>query len=116
MIGLHLDGTRDDHGTQASSATWKEFASCFTRLSESDEDRMSVCLNGNEGGLKQKYSVSFNKIPKQFRKGKSREKWRARWESWTTGHFSCDRLAKDIAAGNLATAIVNDIFTVFTGV
>ncbi|TXG65264.1 hypothetical protein EZV62_006539 [Acer yangbiense] len=47
MIALHLDAT------YANENTWREFALCFLKLSRYDEDRMSVCLNGNESEQKQ---------------------------------------------------------------
>lgn len=93
MIALHLDATYADYNT------WREFALCFLKLSQYEEDRMSVCLNGNEKGHKDRYSVCFNKTPKMFIEGKSGESWRLRCRWWCTRHFSHNILASEIAAG-----------------
>ncbi|KAL6283517.1 hypothetical protein ACE6H2_014446 [Prunus campanulata] len=95
MIALHLDATYADYNT------WREFALCFLKLSQYEEDRMSVCLNGNEKGHKDRYSVCFNKTPKMFIEGKSGESWRLRCRWWCTRHFSHNILASEIAAGDL---------------
>lgn len=95
MIALHLDATYAEHNT------WREFASCFLKLSEHVEDRMSCCQNGNESGLKRSCSVSFNEIPEIFKEGKSRNNWRLRCKWWLTRHFSRNTLAAEIAAGKL---------------
>ena len=94
MIALHLDATYADHNT------WREFASCFLKLLENEEDRMSWCQNGNGSGLEKKCSVSFNEIPNMFKEGKSRKNWRLRCKWWLTRHFSRNTLASEIAAGN----------------
>lgn len=93
MIALHLDATNADYNI------WKEYAMCFLKLSQYEEDRMSVCLDGNEGGHKPRYSVSFNKTPKIFIKGQSGKSWKLRCRWWSTRHFSHDILASETAAG-----------------
>ncbi|PRQ31106.1 putative tetratricopeptide-like helical domain-containing protein [Rosa chinensis] len=95
MIALHLDATNAEYNI------WREYAMCFLKLSQYEEDRMSVCLNGNEGGHKPRYSVSFNKTPKIFIKGQSGKNWKLRCRWWSTRHFSHDILASEIAAGDL---------------
>ncbi|XP_062093582.1 uncharacterized protein LOC133799581 isoform X2 [Humulus lupulus] len=95
MIACHLDATYADHNT------WREFASCFLKLSQHEEDQMSVCLNENGSGVKQCCSVSFNKIPKLFMEGKSQKNWRLRCRWWMTRHFSTNMLASEIAAVDL---------------
>ncbi|XP_050105317.1 uncharacterized protein LOC126584978 isoform X2 [Malus sylvestris] len=95
MIALHLDATYADYNT------WREFALCFLKLSQYDEDRMSVCLNGNEGEHKERYSVCFNRTPKMFIEGKSGESWRFRCRWWRTRHFSHQMLTSEIATGEL---------------
>lgn len=93
MIALHLDATNADYNI------WREYAMCFLKLSQYEEDRMSVCLNGNESGHKPRYSVSFNKTPKIFIKGQSGKSWKLRCRWWSTRHFSHDILASETAAG-----------------
>ncbi|KAL5542750.1 hypothetical protein UlMin_010460 [Ulmus minor] len=95
MISTHLDATYADFNT------WKELSSCFLKLSHYDEDQLSVCLNGDEGGVKHKYSATFNKIPKMFTEGKSGKSWRLRYRWWLTRHFSRGVLASEITAGDL---------------
>lgn len=95
MIALHLDATYADHNT------WREFASCFLKLSENKEDRMSCCQNGNGSGLEKKCSVTFNEIPDMFKEGKSRKNWRLRCKWWLKRHFSRNTVASEIAAGDL---------------
>ncbi|KAF4369999.1 hypothetical protein G4B88_016160 [Cannabis sativa] len=95
VIASHLDATYADHNT------WRDFASCFLKLSQYEEDQMSVCLNENDGGVKQRYSVSLNKTPNLFRESKSRKNWRLRCRWWMTRHFSSNMLASEIAAGDL---------------
>ncbi|KAM3216611.1 hypothetical protein P3L10_026052 [Capsicum annuum] len=65
MIALHLDA---DH---AKYDTWKELACCFPRLSQCEEDCMSLCSNGEDS-----------------------EKW------WLTRNFSQNILIADIASGD----------------
>ncbi|XP_050371614.1 uncharacterized protein LOC126789495 [Argentina anserina] len=95
MIALHLDATTADHNL------WREYAMCFLKLSQYEEDRMSVCLNGEEGEHKPRYSVSFNKTPEIFLKGRSRKDWKLRCRWWSTRHFSPHILASEIAAGDM---------------
>ncbi|KAL7249633.1 hypothetical protein ACSBR1_011759 [Camellia fascicularis] len=95
MIALHLDAT------YAESNIWKEFASCFLKIYGCEEDRMSVCLNGNEGVNNQGYSICFNRIPKIFTDGISGKAWKFRCRWWLTRHFSHNILRSEIAAGDL---------------
>ncbi|KAK9269595.1 hypothetical protein L1049_001371 [Liquidambar formosana] len=95
MIALHLDATYAEYNM------WRQFALCFLELSQSEEDRMSVCMNGNEDGHKQRYSVRYNRIPKKFTEAKSAKSWSFRCRWWLTRHFSKNTLVSEIAAGNL---------------
>lgn len=93
MIGLHLDATFADHNT------WRDFALCFLKISQYEEDRMSVCLNGN-GEKKQGFTVRYNRIPKILTEGKQGKNWMCRCRWWLNRHFSKKVLASDIATGN----------------
>ncbi|XP_043807080.1 uncharacterized protein LOC110601133 isoform X2 [Manihot esculenta] len=81
--------------------TWREFASCFLKVCQYEEDHMSVCLHGNEGGKKQGYSVHYNRIPKLFMQGRSGKAWRIRCRWWLARHFSKNLLASEMAAGDV---------------
>ena len=96
MIALHLDAT------YAEFDIWREFALCFLKLSQCEEDRMSVCLDGNEGKHKPKYAVRFNRIPNIFIEGKSGKTWRFRCRWWLTRHFSKNLINSEVAAGTLS--------------
>ncbi|XP_040986567.1 uncharacterized protein LOC121234622 isoform X2 [Juglans microcarpa x Juglans regia] len=54
MIALHLDATYAEYNT------WREFASCFIKLSQYEEDRLSVCQNENEDMQEQPDSIHFS--------------------------------------------------------
>ncbi|KAK9988882.1 hypothetical protein SO802_029121 [Lithocarpus litseifolius] len=95
MIGLHLDSTYAEYNT------WKEFALCFLKLSQYEEDQMSVCTNKNEDGQEQTETIYFSKTPRIFTKGKSGKSWRLRCRWWLTRHFSNNMLVSEIAAGDL---------------
>ncbi|XP_034678764.1 uncharacterized protein LOC117908991 isoform X1 [Vitis riparia] len=95
MIALHLDAT------YAEFDIWREFALCFLKISQCEEDRMSVCLDGNEGKHKPKYAVRFNRIPNIFIEGKSGKAWRFRCRWWLTRHFSKNIINSEVAAGKL---------------
>ena len=96
MIALHLDAT------YAEFDIWREFALCFLKLSQCEEDRMSVCLDGNEGKHKPKYAVRFNRIPNIFIEGKSGKAWRFRCRWWLTRHFGKNIINSEVAAGTLS--------------
>ncbi|XP_030944135.1 uncharacterized protein LOC115968777 [Quercus lobata] len=95
MIALHLDSTYAEYNT------WKEFALCFLKLSQYEEDQMSVCTNKNEDGQEQTETIYFSKTPRIFTKGKSGKSWRLRCRWWLTRHFSNNMLVSEIAAGDL---------------
>ncbi|KAJ9537937.1 hypothetical protein OSB04_030670 [Centaurea solstitialis] len=90
MIGLHLDGT------YAESHTWKEFASCFVRLSQCDEDRMSSCVDSYGNGYRNRTRNAID----MFKDNVSRKNWRLRCRWWQTRHFTQTVLASEVAAGN----------------
>jgi hypothetical protein len=93
MIALHLDATYAEHNT------WRQFALCFLKLSQYEEDRMSVCPNENEDGQEQPDTIHFTNTPKIFTEGKSGKSWRLRCRWWLTRHFSSNALVSEIAAG-----------------
>lgn len=95
MISLHLDATYAEH------QIWREFAMCFLKLARHEEDSMSVHLDGKEGGIRQNYSVCFNRIPDHFLKGDLGKNWRFRCRWWLTRHFSYSILETEIAAGKI---------------
>ncbi|KAF3440579.1 hypothetical protein FNV43_RR18863 [Rhamnella rubrinervis] len=92
MIAMHLDATYADF------SIWREFALCFLKLSQQEEDRMSAC--GNEEGHKQEDSVRFCKTLKIFTEGQSGKSWRLRQRWWLTRHFSHKILESEILAGD----------------
>ncbi|XP_047334719.1 uncharacterized protein LOC124938342 [Impatiens glandulifera] len=96
MIGLHLDGT------YAESSMWHEFASCFLKLSVTEEDRMSVCIDetGNNTA-RHGYSVRFNRVPKMFIEGGSGKSWAFRCRWWLSRHFSPNTFSLETTAGEL---------------
>ncbi|KAM4088522.1 hypothetical protein ACJW30_07G076900 [Castanea mollissima] len=81
--------------------SWKEFALCFLKLSQYEEDQMSVCTNKNEDGQERTETIYFSKTPRIFTKGKSGKSWRLRCRWWLTRHFSNNMLVSEIAAGDL---------------
>ncbi|KAF5727956.1 hypothetical protein HS088_TW21G00096 [Tripterygium wilfordii] len=94
MIALHLDATF------AECNTWREFAICFLKLTQYEEDRMSGCLN-EDGMKRQNYSACYNRFPKVFLEHKARKAWRFRCRWWLTRHFSKSILKSEIEAGDL---------------
>ncbi|XP_050226265.1 uncharacterized protein LOC126676159 isoform X2 [Mercurialis annua] len=95
MIALHLEAVFGEH------KIWREFALCFLKVSQYEEDAMSVCLHGNEGKKVQGHSVRYNRIPKLFICGNSGKAWRLRCRWWLTRHFSNNLFASEIAADKL---------------
>ncbi|KAL8189247.1 hypothetical protein R6Q57_028813 [Mikania cordata] len=95
MIALHLDAT------YADSDIWKEFASCFVKLFQCDEDRMSSCVNiyGDNCTKFSKY------IPDMFQDSISKKNWRLRSRWWLTRHFTRTILASEVASGNLELVV-----------
>lgn len=89
MIALHVEASFP------GPDIWEEFASCFRHLFENlDEDRMSLCLNGDgeEQNQQQTYSVRYNPTPRMF----TDTSWilRAKW--WLNRHFSPEMLETEI--------------------
>ncbi|KAG4204256.1 hypothetical protein ERO13_A04G036900v2 [Gossypium hirsutum] len=95
MIALHVEATFPE------SETWREFASCFLKLYEYEEDRLSVCLVGNEGEQKANRSIYYRRIPSIFTEVNSRRAWRLRCRCWLKRHFGKRMLASEIASGML---------------
>ncbi|KZV38271.1 hypothetical protein F511_36506 [Dorcoceras hygrometricum] len=90
MIALHLDAT---YGT---CDTWKELACCFLKLSQCEEDRISVCDDGS-----QEIMGLYEKIPEIFTKSGSVESWRFRFRWWLRRHFHNNILKSDKTSGDL---------------
>ncbi|KAL5853904.1 hypothetical protein ACOSQ3_009022 [Xanthoceras sorbifolium] len=95
MIALHLDAT------YANENTWREFALCFLKLAQYNEDRMSVRLDGIYSEQNRRFSVHYNRPPTILTDGKSRQSWMFRCKWWLNRHFSNDTLASEIAAGDI---------------
>ncbi|KAK9078219.1 hypothetical protein SSX86_002276 [Deinandra increscens subsp. villosa] len=95
MLALHLDAT------YADCDIWKEFASCFIKLSQCDEDRMSSCVN-SYGDSYTKFSKN---IPDMFQDNMSRKNWRLRCRWWLTRHFTQTILVSEVTSGNLELVV-----------
>lgn len=89
MIALHLDATYADRNI------WKEFASCFLKLSPSEEDRISTC---NDKTL-QGQSKNFNRKPVIVANSVMGKEWKLRCRWWMTRHFSKMILVSEFEAG-----------------
>ncbi|KAK3036303.1 hypothetical protein RJ639_031275, partial [Escallonia herrerae] len=94
MVALHLDATYPGYDT------WKEFAYCFLKLFQCEEDRISICMDANQGAYVEKYSYQFIRTPAIFSDGAVVKNWRLRCQWWLTRHFSRKKLASEIAAGD----------------
>ncbi|XVF78683.1 hypothetical protein PTKIN_Ptkin14bG0155200 [Pterospermum kingtungense] len=93
MIALHLEATYPE------SNIWREFASCFLKLYQYEEDRLSVCLNGNKGEQKANLSINYKRMPKIFTERTSRNAWRLRCKCWSIRYFGKRMLESEIASG-----------------
>lgn len=93
MIAWHLDAAL------ANSNIWKEFASCFLKLSQSEEDRMSVCFNDDKNGKKKKCLYNVVHIPSIFSNPESEYTWRLRCRWWQKRYYCQNILVLEIAAG-----------------
>uniref|UniRef100_A0A164WDE0 Uncharacterized protein n=1 Tax=Daucus carota subsp. sativus TaxID=79200 RepID=A0A164WDE0_DAUCS len=94
MIALHLDAT------YAECKIWKEFASCFLKLSLSEEDRISTCLTGDEKNLQGQFN-SFNRKPVIVADSVMGREWKLRCRWWMTRHFSKSILVSEFEAGDV---------------
>ncbi|KAK6132663.1 hypothetical protein DH2020_033615 [Rehmannia glutinosa] len=92
MIALHLDAS------YGICDTWQELASCFLRLSQCEEDRVSTCGSDQ---YSQGYLDESNKIPELFTNGESGKAWRLRSRWWLNRHFHDRIRTSDIASGDL---------------
>ncbi|XP_073058267.1 uncharacterized protein [Primulina eburnea] len=93
MIASHLDAT---YGT---CDTWKELASCFLKLSQCEEDRISMCGDDcNQSS--QEFMGHSNKIPEIFTKSESGKSWRFRFRWWLRRHFHSSILKSDMTSGD----------------
>ncbi|CDY55840.1 BnaCnng29290D [Brassica napus] len=88
MIALHVEASFPE------PQIWKEFAEMLILFFENvDEDRMSVCLNGDgEEGCQQTYSVRYNRTPRMF----TGTSWTLRAKWWLNRHFSPEILETEM--------------------
>lgn len=94
MVAFHLDAT------YAGCKMWKEFASCFLKLSLSEEDRISTCFAGN-GDILQGQSRNFNRNRVIVADSVMGKEWILRCRWWQTRHFSQSILKSELEAGTL---------------
>lgn len=94
MIALHLDAA-----TYGICDAWHELASCFLRLSQCEEDRISTLGVGSDP-YGQGHLENSNKIPDLFTNGESGKTWRLRARWWLNRHFHYRILMSDISSGN----------------
>ncbi|GER53453.1 hypothetical protein STAS_30975 [Striga asiatica] len=94
MIALHLEAT------YGSCDTWRELASCFLRLSQCQEDRISTCGVSSDGHVQGRLGHS-NTNPELFTHGESGKTWRFRAKWWLSRHFNDRILMSDISSGDL---------------
>lgn len=88
MIALHVEASFPE------PEIWREFAEMLILFFENvDEDRMSVCFNGNgEEGCQQTYSVRYNPTPRMF----TDKSWTLRAKWWLNRHFSREILETEM--------------------
>ncbi|KAL0722655.1 hypothetical protein Bca4012_037254 [Brassica carinata] len=88
MIALHVEASFPE------PEIWREFAEMLILFFENvDEDRMSVCFNGDgEEGNQQKYSVRYNPTPRMF----TDTSWTLRAKWWLNRHFSPEILETEM--------------------
>ncbi|KAL6553488.1 hypothetical protein OROGR_007330 [Orobanche gracilis] len=95
MIALHLDAA-----TYGVCDAWQELASCFLRLSQCEEDRISTLgVVGDRHG--QGHLENSKKIPEFFTNGEPGKTWRLRARWWLNRHFHYRILMSDISSGDL---------------
>uniref|UniRef100_A0A7N0ZR57 Uncharacterized protein n=1 Tax=Kalanchoe fedtschenkoi TaxID=63787 RepID=A0A7N0ZR57_KALFE len=92
MIALHLDATYPDY------LPWKEFAICFFELTRFEEDRLSVCQDGNQHEQVQGVTT---RIPKIFKDPKLAKSWIFRCKWWLNRHFGKKMVQEEIRVGHL---------------
>lgn len=95
MIALHLEATYGDH------TSWKEFALCLLKLSQCEEDRMSMCVDVEQIERENLHTVRFCRTPASFVEGMSGKTWKFRCKWWLNRHFSKHILASELAEGDL---------------
>ncbi|KAL8148184.1 hypothetical protein AgCh_005512 [Apium graveolens] len=79
---------------------WEEFSSCFLKISQSEEDKMSTCLAGNDEILQGK-SKTFSRKTAIDVSSVTGKEWILRCRWWQTRHFSLSILALELEAGDL---------------
>ncbi|XP_021773764.1 uncharacterized protein LOC110737736 isoform X1 [Chenopodium quinoa] len=94
MIALHLEATYGDH------TSWREFALCLLKLSQCEEDRMSMCVVGEQIQSQNLHTIRFSRTPPSFVEGTSGKTWKFRCKWWLNRHFSKHVLASEIAEGD----------------
>ena len=90
---MHLEATYSGYNT------WSEFASCLLQISRCEEDRASMCVDGDEADSKESYGATFSRIPDMFVRGISGKTWKLRCKWWLNRHFSKETLAFEMSAG-----------------
>lgn len=98
MVALHLDAT------YAECNIWKEFASCFLKLSLSEEDRISTCFDNKGETLQGQYN-NFNRNPLIVADSVVGKEWILRCRWWITRHFSQSILVSELEAGIIFTIL-----------
>jgi hypothetical protein len=98
MIALYLDATKGDN------YIWKEFTSCFLRITQCGQEHMSDNRNNEDytGENAKRNLVNSDKIriPDLLVHRESGNSWRFRCRWWLTRHFSPKILLYDITTGN----------------
>ncbi|KNA16810.1 hypothetical protein SOVF_085840 isoform B, partial [Spinacia oleracea] len=90
MIALHLDATYGDH------TSWREFALCLPKLSHCEEDRMSMCVDGEQVKSGNLHTTRFCRTPASLVEGMSGKAWKFRCKWWLNRHFSKHILASEM--------------------
>lgn len=94
MIALHLEAIHGDH------TLWREFALCLLKLTECEEDRISMCVDGEQVKREHMHSIRYSRTPISFVEGLSGKTWKFRCKWWLDRHFNKQTLESEMAAGN----------------
>ena len=94
MIALHLEAIRGDH------SLWREFALCLLKLTECEEDRISMCVDGEQVKCEHMHTIRYSRTPISFVEGMSGKTWKFRCKWWLDRHFNKQTLESEMAAGN----------------
>ncbi|XP_057539215.1 uncharacterized protein LOC130817496 isoform X2 [Amaranthus tricolor] len=97
MIALHLEAIRGDH------SLWREFALCLLKLTECEEDRISMCVDGEQVKCEHMHTIRYSRTPISFVEGMSGKTWKFRCKWWLDRHFNKQTLESEMAAAAFAT-------------